>query len=140
LISKTETRRNTEVPVWSGGQHDDHDAAARHPGEAATVCEGDCHGNDRDDQVRQRGGNVAGQVAQPEKELSNREYRQVKGEVRRVANDPSVQQEVTVQHVPRLQRTVRPVRTHVPGERDPQVEGEQRRAADDPRRRAQQAT
>jgi hypothetical protein len=41
----------------------------RHPGEAATVCEGDGHGNDRDDQVRQR-------------ELSKREYRQVKGAAR----------------------------------------------------------
>ena len=140
VVGRPQQVMRVRFEVKHGGQHDHHDAAARHPGEAATACEGDGHGNDRDDQVRQGGGNVAGQVAQPGKELSKREYRQVKGVIRRVADDPSVQQEVTVQHVPCLQRTVRPVRTHVPGERDPQVESEQPHAADDPRRRAQQAT
>jgi len=43
-----------------------------------------------------------------------------------------------VQHVPGLQCIVRPVRRHPPGERDPQVEGEQPHADGDRRRRRQQ--
>jgi hypothetical protein len=76
--------------VKHGDHHDDHDAAAGHPGEAAAARQGERHGTDRDDQVRERGGNVAGQIAQPEKDLSKREHRQVKGVIRRVADDPPV--------------------------------------------------
>jgi hypothetical protein len=56
----------------------------------ATLARPRLHGTDRDDQVRERGGNVAGQIAQPEKDLSKREHRQVKGVIRRVADDPPV--------------------------------------------------
>ena len=43
---------------------------------------------------------MAGQVGQPEKDrTSSCEHRQVKGVIRRVANDPPVQHEMAVQHV-----------------------------------------
>ena len=131
--------RHVRFDVKHGGQHGDHDTAAGHPGEAAAVRHGHGHGADRDDQVCERGGNMAGQARQPGKDLGNREHRQVKGVIRDVAGDPPVQQEVTVEHIPRLQRIVRPVRSHAPGERDPQVEGEQRQAAGDPHRRRPRA-
>ena len=138
VIRRPQQVRHVRLDVKHGGHHGDHDTAAGHPGQAPAARQGHGHGTDRDDQVRERGGNVAGQVAQPEKDLSNGEHRQVKGVIRRVADDPPVQQEMTVQHVPRLQRIVRPVRSHGRGERDPQVEGKQRHAADDPHRRRQQ--
>ena len=89
----------------------------------------------RDDQVDQRQGHVQGNSVDAKKKFDNanqRKLERVKGDI---AEDPAVQQQVTVHHVPGLQDVIGRIGGDVLGQRDPQQQGVQRYAADCPRQR-----
>ncbi len=135
MVGLLQQERHTRTGEERGSQHRDYGCAPGRPGQALAAGRGQGRSARHDDQVSERGDHVTGQQAQPEHCLGDRVQRQFEGVIRRVADDPAVQQEMAVEDVPPLQRVVRPVGVHPEAERDPQQEGEQSDTAADPHRR-----
>ncbi len=118
--------RDPHVRVHQGrrGEHGHHHRRPGDAGEAATVRHRDGDGQRGDDHVDEGLGHVHGVRVQAEKEFQDGDERQFEGVKGDVADDPAVQHEVAVQHVPGLQRVIGPVRGHQLLKRDPQEQRE----------------